>query len=159
MIYGVLLANRLVSNSSQSIAIAESRTALRTDDRVLQIRADVSESDLRGRVFLVLERPLLDRAVDLPQIIDAGILLRGGAGADKVGDGDGSQQADNCDHDHDFHQRETRLAGSSNLHTVFVFLLCGVNETTGGLIISANFRSLIACRNRSSRESIRNATF
>src|SRR5437667_502103 len=64
--------------------------------------------------------PLLNAAVNLPQIVDAGVHLRGGAGFDEVGDGDRSQKADDGHYDHDFHQREAALAGCADFHTSYL---------------------------------------
>ena|ERR1043166_4521788 len=77
--------------------------------------------------LVLLQGPLLNSAVDLPQVIDAGISLRRGAGVDEVRNRDGSQKANNCHHDHDLHQREARLSGCGFFHTYFSFR--GVNNS------------------------------
>ena len=66
---------------------------------------------------LGFQGPLLLGTVDLAQVVDAGVLLRGRAGAHEVGDGDGGQQADDGHHDHDFHQREARLFDGIEFHS------------------------------------------
>ena len=55
---------------------------------------------------LVFQCPGLDRAINLAQVVDAGVFLRLRAGADEVGNGNRGQQANDGDDDHDFHQRE-----------------------------------------------------
>ena len=134
-----LLADRLGFDVHDGVAVGEGAAARRAGHRVLQIPTDVAVRDSGGRVLLVLERPLLNRPVNLSQVIDAGILLRGSARLDEVGDSDRGQKPDNGHHDHDFYQRETRLAGGFDVHTNFVFLFGGVNEAAGGLLISSIF--------------------
>ena len=60
-----------------------------------------------GAGLALLQRPLLLGGVDQAQFVDARVHLRGSAGAHKVGDGDGGQQTDNRDDDHDFDKGET----------------------------------------------------
>jgi hypothetical protein len=52
--------------------------------------------------LLLFEGPLLHRTVDLAEVIHARILLRGAAGFDEVGNGDGREETDDRDDDHDF---------------------------------------------------------
>ena len=88
----------------------------------------------RGGPGLILERPLLDGAVNLTEVVDARILLRSGAGADEVRDGDGGQEADDSHHDHDFDECEALLAITIDLHVFLSFwlLTCGVSQAVGG---------------------------
>src|SRR4051794_28891235 len=60
----------------------------------------------RASALFGLQRPLLLGAVNLAQVIDAGVLLGSGTSFHKVGDRDGGQQSDDCNHDHDFNKRE-----------------------------------------------------
>ena len=64
--------------------------------------------------------PLLDgalvSAVNLAEVIDASILLRGGTGVHEVGNRDGGQQTNDGDDNHDFNQCETPFAGSVHFH-------------------------------------------
>ena len=57
-------------------------------------------------------------AINLPQVVDASVRLRGGARPDEVRDRDRRQQADDGHHDHDFHQREAGLALCPDSHTI-----------------------------------------
>ena len=51
----------------------------------------VRERDRVNGAFLVFQRPLLDRAINLAEVVDAGVLLCRSSGSDEVGDRDGSQ--------------------------------------------------------------------
>ena len=114
------LAERLLINRLQSIAAREGRvvTASRANDRALQITAHVGERRKGVRGLLGLQRPLLSGAVDLSQVIDASVHLRGGARPNEVRNRDRGQQTDDGDHDHDFHEREARFLICSALHLV-----------------------------------------
>jgi len=59
----------------------------------------------------VFQRPFIDASINLTEVVNAGIALWCGAGTYEVGDRNRRQQADNGHDDHDFHQREARLAG------------------------------------------------
>ena len=89
--------------------------------------------DAGGGLLTLFERPLLLGTVDQTQVVNTCILLRSGAGAHEVGYGDGGQQTDNRDDDHDFHQSETCLAGDFIFHRLSFFLTGGVNHAEGGL--------------------------
>ena len=101
-----LLADRLVRHGAERVAVGEGRSARRADDFVLQVGLDVRVVEGSIRKLLGLEGPGLGGAVNLAQVIDAGVLLRLRASAHEVGDGDRGQQADDGDDDHDFHQGE-----------------------------------------------------
>ena len=74
----------------------------------------------RGAARLpLLQRPLLLGAVNQAQIVDARVLLRGRARAHEVGYGDGGQQTDNRDDDHNFNEGETCLAADFIFHKTF----------------------------------------
>src|SRR5437899_3018632 len=62
-----------------------------------QVRSQGSARRWHGGTagLILLQGPLLYSAIDLPQVIDAGIPLRGGAGIDEVRNRDGSQEANN----------------------------------------------------------------
>src|SRR5690242_8442330 len=55
---------------------------------VADIRLETAIRRAGGGGQLVFQGPLLFGAVNLPQIIDAGVGLRGGTGLDKIGEGD-----------------------------------------------------------------------
>ncbi len=75
-------------------------------------------------LFAFFQRQLIRRGVNLAQVVDAGIHLRGGAGLHEVGNGDRCQQADNGHDNHDFHQCEACLAeGFGIFHLYFSFRL------------------------------------
>lgn len=135
MVRRILLAGRLARHAMEGVAVAESDAARRADHGVLQISTDVRELDSGGGGFLVFQRPLLNRAVNLAQVVDTGVLLGLCAGADEIGNGDGSQKADDSHYDHDFHQGEACGARCSAFHTCFVFFLCSRRElASGGLL-------------------------
>ena len=56
------------------------------------------------------ERKLVGRRVNLAEVVDAGIRLRGGASFYEVRNRDSRQEANDGHDNHDFHQRKARLA-------------------------------------------------
>ena len=80
-----LFADRPIGNGSQRIAVGEDGAAGRTNDRVLEVRGHVGFGDCRGGIFFEFKSPLLNGAINLSKIVDAGVLLGGGAGFDEVG--------------------------------------------------------------------------
>ena len=61
-------------------------------------------------VRAAFQRPLLNGAVNQPEVVDTGVLPSRFTGLDEVRDGNRGQETDDCDHDHDFNEREARLA-------------------------------------------------
>ena len=59
---------------------------------------------------MLFQSPLLLGTVDLPQVVNASIFLRGGTGAHEVRNRDRRQKANDGHDNHDFHEREARLA-------------------------------------------------
>ena len=107
-------AGRVVSSSPDSVGAV--RRAGRPVARVTasQIRL---QRGLIQRGTGVFEQRLLLGAVNEAQVVDARIRLRRLAGADEVRDGDRGEEADDGHHDHDFNEREARLATGVDLHT------------------------------------------
>src|SRR5437868_8594604 len=70
------------------------------------ITFDFGVSGGRASALFGFQRPLFFGAVDLAQVVDASIFLDGGTSLHEFRDGDGGQQSDDCDHDHDFNKRE-----------------------------------------------------
>jgi len=119
---------------------------------VRRVELDVGRHIRRSKgitgLLLVFQGPLVSGRVQLTHVVDAGIGLGGGACFHEVRNRNRGQQADDGDNDHDFNEREARLTEVLGLfHVIYCFLLCGVNNTTGGLD-NYNFVHLIACRNR-----------
>lgn len=54
-----------------------------------------------------LNRKLLDGGINLAKVVDASRGLGTGGCLQKIGNGDGAQQTNDRDYNHDFHQRET----------------------------------------------------
>ena len=76
--------------------------------------------------LLLLQSPLLNSSIDLAEVVDAGVLLGRCASLDEIGNRDGSQEADDRDHDHDFNKGEAGLTISFDLHGFyFCFSACG----------------------------------
>ena len=92
---------------------------------------------------LVFQGPLLLGTVNLTEVVDAGILLRGGAGANEVGNRDGGQETDNGHDDHDFHQREALFAGFILFHNYIAFSTSRPERNNWRVNIISN-RSFIA---------------
>ena len=89
---------------------------------ILDVIADRVLTRRIGVCCLGLERPLLLGAVNLAEVVDAGVLLSRVARPDEVRDRDGGQQADDGDHDHDFHEGEATATRGIEFHTVLAFL-------------------------------------
>ena len=76
-----------------------------------------------SRLLALFQRELVGRRVNLAEVVDAGIGLRGGTGFHEVRNRDGRQEADNGHDAHDFHQGETRFA---DVFGLFHFVLLSV---------------------------------
>lgn len=120
------LADWLCCHVNQCVTIRESCSARRTGDTVLQVWSYVSLSNRSRRVLLLLECPLLHRAIDLTQIIDASVHLRGCPSPNEVRNRDGCQQTDDGYHNHDLHQCKRCPAAVFDVHTYLSFE-CDVN--------------------------------
>lgn len=116
------LANWVYIDGSNRVAIIEAVAAGGARDLALHVALNVSICNRLSGILLHIERPLLNCAIELPQILDARVLARGVAGFGEVGNRNGRQQTDDGDYNHDFHQRETPLSGTLNDHTL-TFLL------------------------------------
>ena len=93
-----------------------------------QVWRDVRRADIGAGRLLVFQRPLLNSAVKLTEIVNAGILLRCDACLDEVRNRDCGQKADDGHHNHDLDQREARPARTAEFHTLLPFLRTyGVN--------------------------------
>ena len=109
-------AGRPGVNSQNSVSAAGG-AARPVAGSAAQVRSEHSGSRNRRGELLILQRPLLFRAVDLAQVVDARIFLRRSASAHEVGNRDGGQKTNDGHNNHDFHQREARLARSIDSHT------------------------------------------
>ena len=77
---------------------------------VLDVVPDVSTAGGVGVLLLVFQRPLMLAGINLAEVVDAGVLLRGIARPNEVRNRNGGQQADDGNHDHDFNERKARFA-------------------------------------------------
>ncbi len=84
------LADRFGLNVGEGVAVGKCRAPSGTEDRVLQIPTDICKRDRGTAGFVIFKGPLLYCPINLPEVIDAGVLLRRGASLDEVGDRDGS---------------------------------------------------------------------
>jgi len=87
---------------------------------VAQIGLNVGSLGDGGGRGTVLRGPDLLGAVNLAQVGDAGGLLGLQAGADEIRNGDGGQQADDGDNDHNFHERKPAGTISFDFHKLLV---------------------------------------
>jgi hypothetical protein len=99
-----------------------------------QVGLDLAGHRGGSQVLGVFQRPALLGAVDLTEVVDAGIRLRSGAGAREVGNRDGCQETDDGNHYHDFYQREPRISWLVEFHNCLLtfHFECGLNKATGG---------------------------
>ncbi len=88
---GYPLAQRECGNCSNVIAVIKTGSASWANHAAPEERCDVREGHSRRLRLVTFHRPLLDRLVNLPQIVNADILLRFRAGMDEAGDGNGRQ--------------------------------------------------------------------
>ena len=75
-----------------------------------QIRGQRGNNHGVRAILAVFQRPLLDGAVDQAEVVNASILASRFTSFDEVRDGNRGQKTDDCNHDHDFNEREARLA-------------------------------------------------
>ena len=110
-------------------------------DQVRGVQLDV-RGEVRGHRetgtgrFALFQRVLVGRRVQLAEVVDAGIGLRGGTGLHEVRNRDRRQQADDGHDNHDFNQRETRSADVFVRFHVLLFLFHGVGAQPAWLYIS-----------------------
>src|SRR5579862_3084227 len=147
------LAHRGRAHVTDGIAAGKGLFRIQRADHALQaatgsttqIRRDVCRHRSGRRALARFQRPLLLGRINLAQVVDARVLLRGRTRLQEVGNRDRCQEADDGHHDHDFHQGETRFTGGFNFHTAFLSARYGVNDAAGGLLIyEFSFVHLIA---------------
>jgi len=76
----------------------------------LQVDDPVQRVDRGTARFVILDRVLIDSSVDQTQVVQDLSCLGTFAGTEKSGHGNGRQQGDNRDYDHDFHEGESPAA-------------------------------------------------
>ena len=108
-----------------NVIAATRRTSRQAARRVqLDVRRQVGgQRDGCTGLFALFQRELVGRRVNLAEVVDAGVGLRGGASFHEVRNRDGRQEADNGHDDHDFHQGETRF---TDVFGLFHFCLLSV---------------------------------
>ncbi len=111
-----LLALGFVLHGAEGVAVGKGLAAGRADDLVFHVTAYRGIIDLLVIALLGFERPGLNRTVDLTQVVDTGVHLRGRTGFHEVGNGNGRQQANDGHDDHDLDQGEAALPGCLDLH-------------------------------------------
>ena len=80
------------------------------------VGCNISRETRVSVVFLFFQRPLFLRAINLAEVVDAGVRLCSRTSFHEVRNSDRRQQADDGHNDHDFYERETRLTGCFNFH-------------------------------------------
>ena len=116
------------------------RAASRTRRNALvRVQLDIGrqvggQHDGRTGRFALFQRELVGCRVNLAQVVDAGVGLRGGTGLHEVGNRNRRQQADDGHDDHDFNEGETRFTDVFGLfHFVLLSVFTRRNCTSGGL--------------------------
>ena len=79
-------------------------------------------------LLALFQRELVGRRINLAEVVDAGIALRGGTGFHEVRNRNGRQEADDGHDDHDFHQGETRFTDVFGLFHFVCFLFVHAAE-------------------------------
>jgi hypothetical protein len=82
---------------------------------VIQVNGNIGGGGNRTAALFVFQSPLAFGTVDFLQVADAGFDLSRSPGLDVIGYRDGCDQANNCDHDQNFRQREANLAGMAGI--------------------------------------------
>jgi hypothetical protein len=103
-----LLAKGTDGHGAEGVAVGEGVSACWANNLVFEVGAYIGVEHGRSSRFALLHRPLLDGAVDLPQVVDAGILLGVGAGAEEIRNRNNSEQAKESDYDDYFNERKSR---------------------------------------------------
>src|ERR1019366_1095882 len=112
------------THRSAGIGAVRRTTGNAADGIQLDVGRQVARIGDGGAVdFVLFQRELVGRRVNLAEVVDARVGLRTGAGFYEVWNRDGRQEADDGHDDHDFHQRE---AGTTEhlgcFHFVFSFV-------------------------------------
>ena len=94
--------------------------------------------------FALFQRELVGRRVNLAEVVNASIGLRGGARFHEVRNRNGRQEADDGHDDHDFNQREARFTGVFDLFHLFCFLFITRRNDASGWLYDYDFVPLIA---------------
>ena len=118
------------------------------ENSILEIRQQLLRGRHVGGGLVFFQRPLLLGRVQLAEIVDAGIGLRGCAGFYEVGNRDRRQEADDGHNDHDFHQREAGLAEVFHCLHVFTFFFARREPNDRRVMMITALFTLIARRNR-----------
>lgn len=104
MIPRIFLAHGQIRHRRKGIAIQKTRSSRRADHRAFQVGTDIRKINRRALRFFAFGCPLLNRAVNLLKIIDAGAFVRCVSRAQKRGNCHSGEQADQRHHDHDLDQ-------------------------------------------------------
>jgi len=122
---GAQRANRIRADDGEGVTAA-SRAGRKAASRVqLDVGRQVGDhicADGCSSSGTVFQGPLVGRRVNLTEVVNASIGLRGGAGFHKVRNRDRRQQTDDGDNNHDFHQCETSFT-EVFCHFHFAFFL------------------------------------
>jgi len=100
-------------HANRSFGICTVRRAGR--DLVAGVQLDIgrevgAERDRRTRGLALFQRELVGRRVNLAEVVDASVGLRGGTRFHEVRDRNRREEADDGHNDHDFDEREARAA-------------------------------------------------
>ena len=125
MAAGYLQANRLLGNGRDAVTVAKAGSARRTCHRILHVAADVTIGDRSSGILSCLHGPLLNGSIYFRKIVNAGIHLGGRARSDEVWNGDGRQQSNDGNDDHDLHQCEAVCGGYPCFHKTLIVLQNG----------------------------------
>lgn len=116
------LADRLVGHGREGVAVRKRCAAARRGAQhcAFQVGLDVSEQDGRISRLEGVQRPHLGGVINLPQVVDAGVGLGGGAGSNDVRNGNRREEADQADDDHELNQRESPSARRWHPHQSYI---------------------------------------
>lgn len=140
-------ASRRVADSSERVSAVRGARRNGTRSVELDVGSQVSaQGEGVTSLFALFQSELVGRRVNLTEVVDASIGLRGSASFDEVRNRDRRQEADDGHDNHDFDEGEARRTEVFvSFH--FTFVLRGVNEQQAGLY-DYNFVHRIACCNR-----------
>ena len=149
--------HRAAERAGRSIAhcragVAATGRARRDDARRIQLdvgRQIRGQRDRIRRLLTLFQRELVGRRVNLAEVVDTGVGLRGRTGFHKVRNRDRCQQADDGHNNHDFNQGETRITEVLvRFHLLLVFFFTRREQNSRRVYIITSLFTLIACCNR-----------
>ena len=117
---GTIGAHRSIANFRGQVNFTKGANGPATSRTTTQVRLQLAGCRSVTGLQFGFQGQLIYRAINLAEVVDAGVGLGGLARFDEVRNRDRSEEADDGDHDHDFDEGETGFPGGIDLHTCSV---------------------------------------